>query len=485
MCILFILCNQNFRVMALLILTSICLIIAQILQPTEFRKAMVTIILCSLISGSQCQKSMMDVTESLLTSSGYHTHNKPRLKLINSTSSVAYYSQLNNTIYVESKLLKICRSFEKDSIDAVAIVLGHELAHWINHQSSGFVSNSNSNVFSESEADIQGLFLCYQAGYKNSHLVTQLLDRIYKEYNIENCVAAYPSLSNRQNYNPNLFNKIEQLQLNFEAATNLILLAEYDVAIHLLENMSRTYAGFEIKYNLALAQTLKALNLGSSNPYNMVLPIEPDYKLRIRKPTTLRGEEDIEPSRIIYLKNALGLLDRINHDIYPNARLLRLYVKLILNENTGLDEYPHKNMSIEDFQLFLAIKEKTTYNNNFQLQEFVKKTKNKYLKSIAKANLNLDITHNSHEKLNDCTVFNDAIVKKLATENISNNKNLTIFITSTKVDNQKKLNIWLDGNLRFVVLSMDHQKWKEPKSRRCNNYYYYTGFYKSLYARIY
>jgi hypothetical protein len=142
---------------------------------------------------------------------------KPKVFVTNDSSEVVSYYPKENEILIGKKFIKLIRNFKNDSCNALAHVLGHELAHvllqqndFIKNVGSGYASkefNSKLNkiqrtlkdsVF-ERQADEYSTLYAHIAGYKTSQLGEQLLDSIYINYNLKDSeLFRYPSLVDRK-----------------------------------------------------------------------------------------------------------------------------------------------------------------------------------------------------------------------------------------------------------------------------------------------
>ena len=132
---------------------------------------------------------------------------KPKIALVKSSSIGAVYVPGEHLIRVEEKLYNICREFKKDSLNALAFVIAHELSHAIqkhkksNNESSNFLMTNyvgKHKYLEEREADLQGVFICYLAGFKPSSIIKSLINSIYEKYSLNSAhLNGYPPKSER------------------------------------------------------------------------------------------------------------------------------------------------------------------------------------------------------------------------------------------------------------------------------------------------
>jgi len=187
------------------------------------------------------------------------TKSSPSLKILSGRASkvvAQYITYPSPTIQIDETLYDICMSLGKDSANALAIILGHELAHYYNDHSwcsdyafalrySALGNTLNkvskeSKIEKESIADSYGLFYSTLAGYKPFDVFNPLLDKIYKQYKLPEIVPGYPSKKERKEINKVQKGKIDGLVPVFEAGLILQYLKYYEEAAAYL-NTSQSF----------------------------------------------------------------------------------------------------------------------------------------------------------------------------------------------------------------------------------------------------
>ena len=146
----------------------------------------------------------------------------------------AFYT--NKTIKVDLQFYKLCQTFGKDSLNALSVVISHELAHYyyehdfcsdfafaIRHKSVQFSSglkliNKNQKVIYETQADDKGLFYAAIAGYDPFEIQPKILDAIYKFYQLKEVNEGYPSKTERKAIAQNALVKSQKLYTTFQDA---------------------------------------------------------------------------------------------------------------------------------------------------------------------------------------------------------------------------------------------------------------------------
>jgi hypothetical protein len=167
---------------------------------------------------------------------------KPTLTIVPSDYLVAEtYS--TGEIKVGSRLVDLCRRFGKDSTNAMAHILSHELAHfyqnhaWISNFTSAYASVEWSRKLNESEqellpvyetqADEMGFFYSLNAGFESWRVAAPLLDSIYVWYQLPAELPGYPPLEQRKKITSAAKDKVSSLIPVFRIANYFTLMGKY------------------------------------------------------------------------------------------------------------------------------------------------------------------------------------------------------------------------------------------------------------------
>lgn len=224
----------------------------------------------------------------------------PSLKIIpkSSSGSIAQYLTYPfPTVQIDEAVFDICMGFGKDSANALAIILSHELAHYYNDHSwcsdyAFALRNSQlgntlrsiskeSKIEKESIADSYGLFYSSLAGYKPFDVFNLLLDKIYKQYKLPENVPGYPSKKERKEINRVQKEKIQNLVPVFEAGIIMQRLKYYEVASSCFEYLTKFFPSREIYNNYGVCEMSMALNYKPGEIVNFIYPVEIDASSRI------------------------------------------------------------------------------------------------------------------------------------------------------------------------------------------------------------
>lgn len=224
----------------------------------------------------------------------------------------------NKKVMIDLQLYRLCQTFGKDSLNALSVVISHELAHYyyehdfcsdfafaIRHKSVQFSSdlkliNKNQKVIYETQADDKGLFYAAIAGYDPFEIQPKILDVIYKFYQLKEVNEGYPSKTERKAIAQNALVKSQKLYTTFQDALIAKEKKEYDKAVALFETVNQDFPSRENYNNIGVIKTLKALDFKVlakeeyDYPKRFLYPLEIDNTSRLNKEGTRSGTNDQE-----------------------------------------------------------------------------------------------------------------------------------------------------------------------------------------------
>lgn len=238
---------------------------------------------------------------------------KPELILDNKrTSSVAYLKRNKDgsrTLAVEEKAFDICMSFGHQSEHALAFLIGHELGHFrYNHHwgkdfSSSFaladiedkLTEASEKLgelkYFETQADHSGGVSCYLAGYDIRGIGDPLLRKVYKEYDLPEASAKYPTLTERIAITRQNDSIVSKLISVFEVANYATIAGEYAEALRCYEFiLNKGFKSREIYNNAGVVAFLEAVEKTGKEQVKYVYPVELDLDSRLSK--TSKGISD-------------------------------------------------------------------------------------------------------------------------------------------------------------------------------------------------
>ena len=262
----------------------------------------------------------------------------------------AYYTKTPKpSIKVDAQFYKLCKSFGKDSLNALSIVLSHELAHYYNDHtfcsdfayaisktnkiySSKLKSvTKNEKVSLETQADYNGLFYSAIAGYSPFDVHAKLLDAIYKAYYIKDESERYPTKTERKAIAKNALKKINDLYLLFKKGMDANALKKYEEAVAAFEEVNNYFPSRENFNNIGVIKTLQALDLKvlTSEEYNypkrFLYPLEIDNKSRLQQSGTRGTNDNQQEQMTALLKSAQKDLEKA---ISLDAKYTKSYINL-------------------------------------------------------------------------------------------------------------------------------------------------------------
>jgi tetratricopeptide (TPR) repeat protein len=211
----------------------------------------------------------------------------------------AYYSPSNNTINFGEGVYDLAAKFGKDSINILAAVIGHELAHYYKDhgwahafgkanpdtdiktqiKQTDYDGESRANM--EAEADYFGGIFGYLAGYNTLSSSPAFFDTLYKVLELPEEVKGYPSLSDRRAIYMNSQEMLEKLIPVFQTANLLNLVGSYDKAGMCYDHIIHTFPSREMYNNAGVAFAQKAISLFAPEELKFVYPVGLDMNTRL------------------------------------------------------------------------------------------------------------------------------------------------------------------------------------------------------------
>lgn len=216
------------------------------------------------------------------------------------------------TIKIDEQLVDICLQMKDDSLNALSILISHELAHYYNDHSFciDYAYAQNEKSFSinsilkekEAEADYQGIWHSAIAGYWPFSIFEKLIESIYKAYKLPETFAGYPSKAQRKTINKDREEKAANLVTIFEAGNILTQVGEYEEASTCFEELLSFFPSRENYNNAGVANLLAALELKPTRieTIEFIYPVELDPFSRLENSTTRGANGDLE-NRIEFL----------------------------------------------------------------------------------------------------------------------------------------------------------------------------------------
>jgi hypothetical protein len=283
--------------------------------------------------------------------------NKPTLVLSNSPKEVATFDPTGKEplIRIGVNFIELIRNFGKDSSNALAQVLGHELAHVILRQND-FISNIGSGYASaefnksvkqykktlqdsvfERQADEYAAFYAHISGYNTNDLGSVLLDSIYNRFNLTDAkLNNYPSLMERKSIAEFTENKMSGLKKLYDAANLFVLTGNFDLAASMYRTIiAENFPSREIHNNIGVINLMQGIQLLDTIEYPYYFPVTLDFDTRLKSNSERAISQDAE----LFLKESIRNFDNaiVNSKDYYPAYLNRAIANFILNNQDAYE----------------------------------------------------------------------------------------------------------------------------------------------------
>jgi tetratricopeptide (TPR) repeat protein len=250
------------------------------------------------------------------------------------------------TIYIDEKLYNLSRKFGKDSLDALACIIGHELAHLFEKHTfaigmtgmMGLVENNTNNTKSisksekvslETQADYYGLFYGFLAGYKTYQLLPQMLELIYLEYKLPDAMDGYPSKTERINIAKMSVAELEQVTMIVDVGEILYLQKQYEEAAIAFEYLLQKFPSRDIYNNLAAIRLSQVVSYIEKDELYFAYPFEFDALTRLRTGVERSGGSDKKAENMQKRKELLKIAKQyLKKAIILDPSYLTAYINL-------------------------------------------------------------------------------------------------------------------------------------------------------------
>jgi hypothetical protein len=249
------------------------------------------------------QAAAESVLDKLYLANGNKIYPKPAIEIVADDRNAAQFIRRTNTIQIGAKTFEVCRVFGKDSLAALAFVIGHEMAHsfQLSTKQTSFLAydhEKDADPAAEKDADIQGLFNAWLAGYNTADLLPYLIEGIYVAYDLKGKnLPGYPTLDERKRTVGEVRLVVSELIRMYETGSYLAAIGQYDLAVACFQYVESRYKGREVYNNLGVSLALQAMNISEKNVDPYIFPLELDCDTRLRKPKADRGPGDLTPEQ--------------------------------------------------------------------------------------------------------------------------------------------------------------------------------------------
>lgn len=291
-------------------------------------------------------------------------------------SDNAFYNPENTTVNLGEDIYDICIHFGADSLDALALVLGHELAHFYKDHEWGlafgtahFNSGIGEEIYDlslsperkremEAEADYFGAFFSYVAGYDALDIGPVFYDSLYAVLDIPDDTEGYPSRADRVGIAEGVRQELKDLARIFDAANFLMAVEEYESAGRCFAYVQRKFPSREVMNNAGVCYARAALNQYREGELKFIYPLGLDTETHLPKYGAKSGKEDPEEKRKKLLESARELfLGAIRVDeSYAQAHVNLALVEELRGEGLMARAFAEKGLklALEAGETFLA-----------------------------------------------------------------------------------------------------------------------------------
>ena len=225
----------------------------------------------------------------------------PKLLFVNDGQGPRYRESAE-AIVLDWRSMEACRSFGRDSLSALAFIIGHELAHFFQEEAGGgkaefsylaYGKSGQSDSEKERLADVQGIFNAYLAGYGTTAILPKLIAKLYDSYQLASHLDGYPALAERQQASADVLATVDTLTQLYETANYLSALGQYELAAASYHYILQYYPGREVYNNLGVCHALHALFCSKKSPDAYLYPLEIDTDSRLSRPRARGGAVEL------------------------------------------------------------------------------------------------------------------------------------------------------------------------------------------------
>ncbi|MBK6929875.1 MAG: tetratricopeptide repeat protein [Saprospirales bacterium] len=217
-------------------------------------------------------------------------------------------------ITLEEKAYDVCLEYGDAADAALAFLLGHELTHYYEKHAwrRGFAADYKDlpigikldslidDTANETEADYLGGFLAYSAGYGLFDKGPDVIEKLYKAYDLSDQLRGYPSLSDRKILTQRAAENLGRLVALFDMANLLTAIANYEEAYEYYRYILMSYQSRELYNNLGVMAVLHALTFPQEGAIKYRFPLELDLES-----SGTKGSSGMAEARSKLLRQAL------------------------------------------------------------------------------------------------------------------------------------------------------------------------------------
>ena len=331
-------------------------------------------------------KQAEEVYRSLIRAVG-DSRTPPELRMVRGKSSVfdiAMFAPKQHRVLIEERFVDLTQRLPpSDGPHALALILGHELAHFYrshpwalefgnafaNRQrqpedggaasTSGYVVNREERRRLESEADYFGGFYSFLAGYHPLRIASTVFDAVYREYQFDKSLSAYEHLEDRKAAAQEAQGRLRQLEPLFEAGMFLSVIKDHLNAARVFDRIAADFPGPEILNNAGASLANESLRWFTEAERRFLYPLTLDSETRLASDASRGGAADEAGRR----ERRSALLEQALERFERAVALLPGYVSGMVNIACVLDLLGRHEAALQKAREALALLERDATND--------------------------------------------------------------------------------------------------------------------------
>lgn len=264
----------------------------------------------------------------------------PKLVIKETQEFLAQLVPSKKEIQIEWAAYEVCRTMGADSLNALAFILGHELAHhyrnhkWLSEAGTGFASEKlkdklesldidiSTSILYETEADVFGSYYAKKAGFSIS-VADTLLTKLYKAYGLPSSISArYPDLSERIAIANKVLKKTTQLNDVYNISGFLYITQHYRSSAALLNHiLSSEIHPREVYNNIGGCYIRMGLAYADDETNRLMVPLTMDAYSRLEDRDRSGRYDSLKA--LEYFNKAAAVFNLANNldDKYINSKI--------------------------------------------------------------------------------------------------------------------------------------------------------------------
>ena len=303
----------------------------------------------------------------------------PELRMVRGKSSVfdiAMFAPKQHKVFIEERFVDLARRLPaSDGLHALALILGHELAHFyrrhpsvlefgkafadrqrqVRENAAGLAADAaptrEERRRIEAEADYFGGFYSFLAGYHPLRVSSRVFDAVYREYQFDESLPAYEHLEDRKAAAQEAQSRLRQLEPLFEAGMFLSVIKDHRNAARVFDRIAADFPGPEILNNAGASLAIEPLRWSTEAERRFLYPLTLDSETRLASDASRGGAADEVERR----ERRSALLEQALERFERAVALLPGYVSGMVNIACVLDLLGRHEAAVQKAHEVLAL----------------------------------------------------------------------------------------------------------------------------------